>query len=492
MKVFRFILIVSICLIFIYGSETEIVSKRTFTSKTYSVGNGQLKQVVYPEPIHYLSGSTYLPIPAGEDADYYRNLALDQMKKTTNASKSNNFLMSTASTGSPTLGKLGIENVGGTTYNPYYDYPFYLGKLHNGSSWCKYRVFNHWNFGSLNSDYEIDSTIYEVTMPAGVIESGNLTIQWMFASWDYVGDGLDDQYDAIGDGVQFGTITIDNGFSSSRTKTIKWNAGSGLSDSLQSMFDNGYSTNFYSGLKTNRESTDATNWVQINNQNIIVYYHPPKKTITVDNTIYNTSASIGGELEIISGTLPPETNSTNDAGDDIVLYEDSTYTISEPEDQITYNSVDYTHHSWKENTNDYELDHDFEVDYELEDQVGWFEELENVTISKSYGDGSIWIKDPWWKDPATGARHNPPVYKTFAGNSYSVFLDQNSQFQSNVPGYTLKAQKYVGKSDGIYEFSGWSASPSGDASFESSTSRITKVCFDDAGVTITANYNRAS
>ena len=486
MKKFRVLLVLLICFVVVFGSETEIVSKRSFTSKTYSVDNGQLKQVVYPYLIHYLLGSEYVLIPEGESADYYRELASSQMKKTT--SKFDNFLMTTSSTGSPTLGKKYIENVCDITYNSDLNYPFYLGRIYSDSDdWSTYRVLNNWNFSSFNSDYVIDSTIYELTMPAGMINSDNLIIQWMFSGWTYEWNCDDeDEYDAIGDGVQLGTITIDNGFSSSQTKTIKWNSGSGLSDSLQSMFDNGYGLSLWSGLKTNRESTTATNYVQIDSQHIIVYYHPPKKMIAIDNTIYNTSTSIGGELEITSGTLPPETDPSNDAGDDIVLYEDSTYTISEPEDEITYSSVDYTHHSWKENSNDYELDHNFEVDDELEDQVGWFKELKNVTISKQYGDGSIWIKDPWWVD--SGERHNPPVYKTFSGSNYSVFLDQNPSFVPTTPSYILKAQQYVGKSDGIYEFSGWSVT-SGSASFDSSSNRITKVCVTSENTTIAANYN---
>lgn len=425
MKNFRVLLVLLICFVVVFGSETEIISKRSFTSKTYSVGNGQLKQVVYPYPIHYLSGNEYISIPEGQDTDYYSDLATSQMKgpgdKFGGPSRTESSISNSGYGGHGMI----YDNDDGTpTYFTDSESSYLLGmSYYFPSTWTKYRMMYNWHFLYLVEGYVIDSTVYQITLSSANLTLDDLQIQWMFVDWDYNWiQGEASEWDAVTNGNQIGTITLTDDISSSQTKKIKWNSGSGLSDTLQNQIDDSI-TNFafYSGLKTNRESGTESNIAYATSELITIYYHPPQKTIAVDNTIYNTSTSIGGELEITSGTLPPETDPTNDAGDDIVLYEDSTYTILEPEDEITYSSVNYTHHSWEENTNEYELDHDFEVDDELEDQVGWFKELKNVTISKSYGDGSIWIKDPWWVD--SGERHNPPIYKTFTGSSYSVFLD---------------------------------------------------------------------
>jgi hypothetical protein len=495
MKSFRLFLILSICLIFTYGSETEIISKRTFTSKTYSLDNGQLKQVIYPFPIHYKEQGQYIQIPENNQKDYYMNLALQQQKNGDKKILSINSINS--SIGDSPDGNYVVHDPNDQLF-PYYIYTDgtpWVGKQSSGSS---SRINNYWSIGPLDTDYIVDSTVYSITMSEAVIPSGNsLTLYWMGIGTYLSFSDAQDLWKKIGDATQLGSITLNSSFTSSQTRTITWDEGIGISDSVQYNLDNNHQYfPFHAGLKSNQESSENSYYVNVSLQNLTIYYTPPKKTVNVDNTIYNTSTSIGGELEIV-GTLPQETISLNNAGNDIVLYQDSSYVISEPEDVITYNSVDYTHHSWKENTNEYELDHDFSVDKLTDEQVGWFKELKSVTISKQYGDGSIMIKDPWWKDPATNQGHNPPIYQTLSGSSYDVFLDQNDQFNPEIPIYSLKAP-HIGEVTGsdIYVFDHWEASIiDGDTSAVfnlrgdiTTKNRETDVVFKQAGATVTAVY----
>lgn len=464
MKVFCVLFIVLVCLVFVFGNETEIISKRSYTSKTYSLDNGQLKQVIYPYPIHYLSGNRYEPIPEGEDSDYYRNLASDQMNRSddkfgpsrTNSSINNYNL------GAWEAIYYSID--GNTYYMNNSNTPYSIGNGYtNEYNWWRHRIFNQWVFQGLNTEYLVDSTVYEITMSSGVIYADDVTIQWKFLGWDYLWDSdPEEEYDAIGDGDQIGSIEIDEGFGSQKTEKIKWNSGAGLSEIIQNQLDIPNSNFiFYSGLRIDCDSDNEYNVLTLSSQLITVYYNPPKKTILVDNTIYNTATSVGGELEFTAGTRPSETPAVNDAGDYVVLFLDSSYTILEPDYEITYSSVDYTHHSWKDDTDEYELDHCFSVDEYSEEQVGYFKERKTVTITKQNGDDAIQIKDPWWKNPSTGERENPATFQSLSGTSYDVFLDQNHDFIEGTPVYTLKAPK-VGQvtTSSIYVFDHWSASPS--------------------------------
>jgi hypothetical protein len=153
--------------------------------------------------------------------------------------------------------------------------------------------------------------------------------------------------------------------------------------------------------------------------------------------------------------------------------------------------VDYRHHSWKENTSDYELNHDFATYENTDEQIGYFKEPESVSITKQYGDEAIEIKDPWWKDPATNQRHNPPIYQTLFGSSYNVFLNQNPD---DGPHYRLKVP-HIGQvtTSNIYVFDHWSGSDVDFGGGATTTTNIeTNVVFKTSNASVTANYVSAN
>jgi len=128
-------------------------------------------------------------------------------------------------------------------------------------------------------------------------------------------------------------------------------------------------------------------------------------------------------------------------------------------------------------------------DYIEKNIIAYFDEKNSVTLSvnpSSVTNEVVQYHDPWYYDESTQTQ--PDCYRTIAPGSYSVFLNQNTGFNPAYPVYSLKAPHYAATTDGIYAFSGWTASPSASAGFESASSCETAVVFKSAGVTVTANY----
>ena len=78
MKCFKWFFSMCLLISLIYGSDKEIVSKRTFTSNTYLSSSGQYRQVIYNYPVNYYENGQYLPIPNNEDGQHYTEIAFTQ------------------------------------------------------------------------------------------------------------------------------------------------------------------------------------------------------------------------------------------------------------------------------------------------------------------------------------------------------------------------------------------------------------------------------
>jgi len=234
MKSLKLFLTLSILATLLWGAETEVVAKRTFTSNTYVSDNGQYKMVVHPYPVNYLEGEQYLPIPEGEESKYYTEQARSQMA----SFKSGNIGLAIAKSTVGSLGAWGAscQKIGGvTSYINDQDGSFGLGLDYiDSDNWSKDRIIDEWMFRNLDPDYIIDSTIYEITLTSTYLNSGSMTIQWMFLGWDYNWNcNPEEEYNAIGNGSQYGAITLTGNSSSTQIKRIKWNAGSTFCDTLQ-------------------------------------------------------------------------------------------------------------------------------------------------------------------------------------------------------------------------------------------------------------------
>jgi len=100
----------------------------------------------------------------------------------------------------------------------------------------------------------------------------------------------------------------------------------------------------------------------------------------------------------------------------------------------------------------------------------------------------IEIHEPWLVTNEE-TLYQPDCYRTISPGSYSVFLNQNAAYDDELPIYSLKAPHYAATTDGIYTFTGWTASPPADASFKNASSCETAVVFSKSPVTVTANYS---
>ena len=72
-----------ICFLFtvIYGKETEVLEKRSFTAKTYRLEDGRYKKVLSVKPMHYRDGNgQFQEISKGDDYEEQMNMAIEQMK----------------------------------------------------------------------------------------------------------------------------------------------------------------------------------------------------------------------------------------------------------------------------------------------------------------------------------------------------------------------------------------------------------------------------
>jgi hypothetical protein len=100
------------------------------------------------------------------------------------------------------------------------DSPFELGiNYYDSDNWYKYRILDGWLFQNLELGYVIDSTIYKITISSATVSSGDLTIQWMFMDWYYNWNTDPQQeYIAIGNGEQLGSITLTNDITTTQTK----------------------------------------------------------------------------------------------------------------------------------------------------------------------------------------------------------------------------------------------------------------------------------
>ena len=153
---------------------------------------------------------------------------------------------------------------------------------------------------------------------------------------------------------------------------------------------------------------------------------------------------------------------------------------------------DYKHHNW----NGVPLSFRYSMDIFPTHFDGTIEanyhKISNITFSSDYESLNSFFRDPWYFNPETQTQPNefhPLSEQVDESGNLQVFLSQNPDFETGIPTYSVKTPQYIGKQDGIYEFSGWSATPEGDAEFENPNNRTSRVVFLQSGVTIEPEYD---
>ncbi|MEW6510474.1 MAG: hypothetical protein AB1428_05885, partial [Bacteroidota bacterium] len=155
--------------------------------------------------------------------------------------------------------------------------------------------------------------------------------------------------------------------------------------------------------------------------------------------------------------------------------------------------VSYKHHDWNDVASDMHLTRTLSIQPNTPPQFANFVDLRAVRVQNtmldlpSINSGSIWIRDPWWKDPQTGAQ--PDVLREFTSPVDSgVFLNQIPDPQNpNKPYYTVGALSPQTIGGFTSNFLNWRAHPD-SASFLDSTAAQTGVVFKQSNAKVTAIY----
>ncbi len=193
------------------------------------------------------------------------------------------------------------------------------------------------------------------------------------------------------------------------------------------------------------------------------------------------------------------------SGGDIPLVPMSTHsvkTLVETIDNFEDSGVDYKHHDWDNNNNEFKLIYSFDVGITDDEYTAKFLPVENVTINSDYTN-SILLHDPWYiENPEANPSewNQPDDFRPLSsqgdGNgNLMVFLDQNEDFIPNSPIYQLKAP-LIGEitENAIYVFQYWESDPNvdyGNGINESKSLLETNVVFKSENAEVEAYYEDA-
>jgi len=196
-------------------------------------------------------------------------------------------------------------------------------------------------------------------------------------------------------------------------------------------------------------------------------------------SLYNTSNSTLNKLNKPSPTT-------------VAVKEGDTYYAKTHDIEIS----DIFHKTWTEDLDHKLVTTPFEMQslYVEKNIIAYFDEKESINISV-YPAGLtgevIQYHDPWYYDSQTQSQ--PDCYNPITPGSYSVFLNQNPDFSSVKPIYSLKAPMAYATTSNIYVFDHWMSSADDEAVFDeedaiSTSLRETEVVFKSSDAIVTAYY----
>ncbi|MDD5765156.1 MAG: hypothetical protein PHW79_02720 [Candidatus Marinimicrobia bacterium] len=205
------------------------------------------------------------------------------------------------------------------------------------------------------------------------------------------------------------------------------------------------------------------------------------KNVHDGENIANTTLGVDG----VNSSIPTNT--------EIYLNNQEDFTIRTNHHKITGQNL--MHHNWNLDDSKHYLHTNLHVQRYITEQVANFSDYESVNITSNIS-SDIKFHDPWYLQNTEDTPINwvqPDCYRSISPGSYSVFLNQNDQFQPNKPIYSLKAPTTCADQSTIYVFDHWS-SPSPEAAIFNNQGDITTaqyetpVVFKQAGVTVRAVY----
>mgnify|MGYP006415698875 CR=1 FL=1 len=210
------------------------------------------------------------------------------------------------------------------------------------------------------------------------------------------------------------------------------------------------------------------------------------------------------ELEDLDGTLSVDgVVSGLPSGETRRLYETQTYTAHTDNEWLLRpsNQDPVKHYQWNNSDSEIKIKHTFTPNNEyLKTQTAKYIDQKKVSFQVDilgYTNDDlthlIEVKDPWY---ITASKTQPNSFVALVDtNIYSIFLNQNIDFDETKPIYCLKTPEWTVNTDGLFIFSHWA--PHADIDYGNgvdlpSYDLVTDVVFKNANAVVLAVYLPAS
>ncbi|HQM37101.1 MAG TPA: hypothetical protein PKV79_09715, partial [Candidatus Marinimicrobia bacterium] len=210
--------------------------------------------------------------------------------------------------------------------------------------------------------------------------------------------------------------------------------------------------------------------------------HPGKCAVLLTNKNLTSGVNLGGKI-----SLAGERDSLQSGEKPVYALRDRTH-ISRTDQRVLQGLV---HNHWNTN-DDFKLAESFEIGEDLQEysRVAYFTSTANITISTNLPQASIEFWDPWYYIEETQTQ--PDCYRTVSPGNFSVFTNQNPEFSTTKPIYSLKVPQphtvNLGGAIGVRPvyFLNWSYDAN-KATLKYPNASETPVVFKTSDATITAN-----
>ncbi|MEA3287513.1 MAG: right-handed parallel beta-helix repeat-containing protein [Candidatus Marinimicrobia bacterium] len=443
-------LILLACASILNASESELIEKRGFFSKTFQLDNGLEKLVIHAGPIHYVdSGNRFVEVGYPGSSDY-------------------NDLLSMAMTQSELWSNMGTPH----EYNKFendctYDSePVFVTQESAIADYQTVRYYTQMQFNNSSFEpyYQIQSVSHKMAVGShiqyGPTDNGEYTLfvkEFTFPEGSYTDC---DVYDAIGSGDILDQVAVD--FSNYIDPTGEQSVL--LPDFVsvfQDMVDQAPVAQFmnvrfgYSIGNTIYDVADFYNLYLNGAPTLEVVYKTTITGMLANRHLPTPTADMGGTLSIIDHDNAAHTHEHIGSLTPVELNPGDICTALT--DSIGFNASEFHHHSWNSVTasgysiqlSQFLID---ETEYEIS---AFFNDQFQLTLPT--GSPEISLKDPWYvSNPSANPEDwiQPNIYRTVAemqsDNSSRVFKDQNDDFSDSIPIYYLNAPQFTDEGNGEY------------------------------------------
>jgi len=192
--------------------------------------------------------------------------------------------------------------------------------------------------------------------------------------------------------------------------------------------------------------------------------------VTLRNRVDEINA--GGTLSIDGNTF--------DSGIRVPVVSNTSHTIGTNNQRFRdfqNTGVTYQHHDWNQDESDYKLSRIVLIEGNNTQNAN-FKQLQDITLEANYPNGIIKLQNPW-------LAQNTSDYTTIQNGTHPVFLNQNADFQPDIPIYRLRAPATTQADETDWYFQQWDGT---DVTFQHPDRRTSSVVFRHADARAEAMY----